>query len=83
MSATRIYTLYTLSLIAVLAAKFANEAKSDTVKRYRFKRNLMRLVLQKNVFPQEERRIYISTLIYFIDYLLQIPIDLTRKLRNE
>lgn len=69
--------------IAVLAAKFANEAKHDDEKRYRFKRRLIRLILQKDDYPKEERRIYLSTLIYFIDYLLQIPKDMTEKLRNE
>jgi predicted transposase/invertase (TIGR01784 family) len=69
--------------IAVLAGKFANEAKNDVEKRYRFKRKLIRLVIQKNDYPREEQRIYLSTLIYFIDYLLQIPKDLTEKLRSE
>ncbi|WP_243459368.1 hypothetical protein [Metabacillus bambusae] len=69
--------------LAVLAGKFANEAKTDDEKRYRFKRKLIKLVLQKNNNPQEEQRIYISTLIYFIDYLLQLPKELTQKLRNE
>ncbi|WP_338788297.1 hypothetical protein [Metabacillus sp. FJAT-53654] len=69
--------------IAVLAGKLANEAKNDSEKRYRFKRKLIQLVLQKNDYPQEERYIYLSALIYFIDYLLQIPIELTQKLQNE
>lgn len=69
--------------IAILAANFANESKNDTEKRYRFKLKLMRLVLRNTDYPPEERRIYLSTLIYFIDYLLQIPKELTRKLRSE
>ncbi len=69
--------------IAVLAGKYANEAKNDAEKRYRFKRKLIRLILQKNDYPREEQHIYLSSLIYFIDYLLQIPLDLTQKLRNE
>lgn len=69
--------------IAILAANFANESKNDTEKRFRFKLKLMRLVLRTTNHPSEERRIYLSTLIYFIDYLLQIPIELTRKLRSE
>jgi predicted transposase/invertase (TIGR01784 family) len=44
---------------------------------------LIQLILQKTDYPERERRIYISALLYFIDYLLQIPIDLTEKLRNE
>jgi hypothetical protein len=69
--------------IAVLAANYANEAKNDNGKRYRFKRKLIQLALQNNDYPEGERRIYISALIYFIDYLLQIPPELTKKLRNE
>ncbi|WP_299094852.1 hypothetical protein [uncultured Metabacillus sp.] len=69
--------------IAVLAGKFANEAKNDAEKRYRFKRKLIRLVLQKNEYHPKEQRIYLSALIYFIDYLLQIPEELTEKLKNE
>ncbi|MDF0726086.1 hypothetical protein PY093_05080 [Cytobacillus sp. S13-E01] len=69
--------------IAVLAGKYANEAKNDDEKRYRFKRKLIQLILQKNDHPREEQRIFITTLIYFIDYLLQIPKELTVKLRNE
>ncbi|WP_442598672.1 hypothetical protein [Neobacillus sp. D3-1R] len=69
--------------IAVLAGKYANEAKNDVEKRYRFKHKLIRLVLQKNNIPQQEQRVYISTLVYFIDYLLQLPQELSQKLRNE
>jgi hypothetical protein len=49
--------------IAVMAGRLANEAKNDSEKRYRFKRKLIRLVLQKNDYPQEERFIYLSALI--------------------
>lgn len=69
--------------IAILAAKYANAAKNDDEKRYRFKYKLMRLVLKKVNQPHEERRIYLSALTYFIDYLLQLPKELTEKLRNE
>jgi predicted transposase YdaD len=69
--------------IAVLAANYANEAKKDDEKRYLFKRKLIKLILQKTDYPKEERRIYVSALLYFIDYLLQIPIELTQRLRNE
>ena len=69
--------------IAVLAANYANEAKHDDLKRYRFKSKLMRLLLKRSDYPREQQRIYISTLIYFIDYLLQIPEELTEKLREE
>ncbi len=68
---------------AVLAGKYANEAKDDTNRRYQFKVKLMRFILQNKDFPYEERHLYISALIYFIDYLLQIPQELTEKLRKE
>ncbi|MBM7572729.1 hypothetical protein [Aquibacillus albus] len=51
--------------IAVLAAKYANESKDDEEKKYRFKRKLFRMILQKSSYSPEERRIYIATLIYF------------------
>lgn len=69
--------------IAVLAGKYANEAKNDVEKRYRFKRKLIRLILEKMNLPQPEQRIFISTLIYFIDYLLQLPHELSQKLKDE
>ncbi|MFS0644413.1 Rpn family recombination-promoting nuclease/putative transposase [Siminovitchia sp. 179-K 8D1 HS] len=69
--------------LAVLAGKYANEAKRDTEKRYRFKREIIQSVLQHKNYPPEERRLYVSALIYFIDYLLQIPEELTKKLRRE
>lgn len=40
--------------IAVLAANYANEAKRDDLKRYRFKSKLIRLLLQRNDQPREE-----------------------------
>ncbi|MFE8696512.1 hypothetical protein ACFYKT_09205 [Cytobacillus sp. FJAT-53684] len=69
--------------IAVLAANYANVTKNDNEKRLRFKRRLIKLILQRIDFSPEEHRIYVSALIYFIDYLLQIPNELTQKLRNE
>jgi hypothetical protein len=69
--------------LAVLAGKYVNVAKSDIDQRYHFKRKLFQLVLQKMDYPPEQRRFYISTLIYFIDYLLKIPLELTQKLRSE
>lgn len=69
--------------IAVLAGMYASISKNDDEARYRFKRKLIRLILQKNNYPQQERRIYLSALIYFVDYILQIPEELTSKLRSE
>ncbi|WP_052738000.1 hypothetical protein [Bacillus sp. SA1-12] len=67
----------------MLAGKYANEAKNDAEKRYRFKRKLILLVLQKNEYSTKEQRVYLSASIYFIDYLLQIPKELTEKVKSE
>ncbi|MBL5876753.1 hypothetical protein HV454_06985 [Bacillus sporothermodurans] len=69
--------------IAVLAGMYASMSKNDDDTRFRFKLKLMRLLMQKSDFPQEEQRIYLSALIYFVDYILQIPDELPSKLRNE
>jgi predicted transposase YdaD len=69
--------------IGLLAGILANKSKKDNKKRYHFKRKLIKMILEKTDFPPKEQRIYVSTLIYFIDYLLQIPEDLTTKLRKE
>ncbi|MFK4997610.1 hypothetical protein ACI2OX_09020 [Bacillus sp. N9] len=45
---------------------------------------MIRFILEKQIdVPQQERRIYIASLIYFIDYLLQLPTELTKRLRTE
>ncbi|HJV16935.1 MAG TPA: hypothetical protein VJ546_06045 [Bacillales bacterium] len=66
-------------VMAVLAGKYANVTKSDIDQRYHFKRKLFQLVLQKIDYPLEQRRFYLSTLIYFIDYLLKTPLKLGAK----
>ncbi|MDC3416634.1 hypothetical protein [Aquibacillus salsiterrae] len=69
--------------MAILAAKYVNETKGDAEQRYQFKVKLMKLLLQKSKYPHEYNSMYISVLIYFIDYLLQIPLELTKKLREQ
>jgi hypothetical protein len=40
-------------------------------------------LVRETDLSQPEQRIYLSTLIYFIDYLLQLPDELSQKLRTE
>lgn len=63
----------------VLAAKALYATKNEVEKRYRFKRRLMRELL---AYHQISRKKMIATL-YFIDYLLQLPEELTKRLSQE
>ncbi|MDC3418362.1 Rpn family recombination-promoting nuclease/putative transposase [Aquibacillus salsiterrae] len=69
--------------IAILAAQYANQTRNNDEKRYRFKYKLFKMILQKAHYPSNEQRMYIASLLYFIDYLLQIPVELSKKLRDE
>jgi hypothetical protein len=69
--------------IAVLAGKYANKTKQNEQKRFRFKRKIFQLALEKYDMKNEGNRILLAALFYFIDYLLKIPDELTSKLRNE
>ena len=62
----------------VLAAKYRNDTKEDTEKRYTFKEKLMRELIKNNRYLDVE----IQAAIYFIDYLLRLPEELTHKLYN-
>ncbi|TFJ94200.1 hypothetical protein [Lentibacillus salicampi] len=68
---------------AVIAGIYASKTKNDSDARYAFKRKLMIQVLQKFSTQQEDTRTYLSTLFYFIDYLLQVPKDLSKKLADD
>jgi hypothetical protein len=69
--------------LAVLAGKYAYETKQNDQKRFSFKRKIFQLAIEKYDMHQAESRIFLAALFYFIDYLLKIPDELTRKLRNE
>lgn len=69
--------------IAVLAAKYVNMTKNDNETRYRFKRRLIKFILQKTSYPRADKHIYLAALFYFIDYFMRIPKELTEKLRDE
>lgn len=45
--------------------------------------NLLKLILSDNFIYAEDKRFYIGALLYFIDYMLKLPKDLTRKIREE
>ncbi len=63
----------------VLAAKAVHATKNEVEKRYRFKRELLRDLLQDDRYS----RIKIVATLYFIDYLLQLPEEETKKLAGE
>lgn len=69
--------------LAVIAGKYANKYKNDVDQRFHFKRKLMINVLERYSRYEEKPRTYITALIYFIDYLLQTPVEYDRKLGNE
>lgn len=61
---------------AILAGKYALEINKAMDIRYQFKRNLLTLVLQDKYILRQNKRSYLNTLFSFIDYSLNIPIDL-------
>ncbi|WP_342513317.1 Rpn family recombination-promoting nuclease/putative transposase [Sporosarcina sp. FSL K6-1522] len=62
----------------ILAAKYMHDTKNDMDKRYVFKMKLMREMIRNKPYPGAE----IQAIFYFIDYLLRLPEDLSRKLNN-
>lgn len=68
---------------AVIAGIYASKTKNDSDARYAFKRKLMIQILQKFSVQQENTRTYLSALFYFIDFLLQVPKDLSRQLKDD
>lgn len=68
---------------AVIAGKYANQAKDNTEQRFAFKQKLMKQILRHFPPQHEQSRSYLQALFHFIEYLLQIPGDLQEKLENE
>ncbi|QQK75331.1 Rpn family recombination-promoting nuclease/putative transposase [Salicibibacter cibarius] len=64
----------------VLAGIYMQKSRNDADKRYQFKRRLFELLLQD---PEKNAREYVHSLLYFIDYVLQIPEDMSKKLQEE
>lgn len=65
---------------AVLAGIYMLKSRKNASKRYQFKRRLLELLLQD---PQKRSQEYIQPLLYFIDYLLEVPEEMTRELQEE
>lgn len=63
----------------VLAAKVVHQTKDEVEKRYRFKRRLMRKLFKSEKYS----RTAVAATFYFIDYLLQLPEEETKKLSKE
>lgn len=63
----------------VLAAKAMEKTKGKIEERYHFKRKLMRELIRSKKYSRPA----IVATIYFIDYLLQLPKEETRKLGQE
>jgi len=68
---------------AVIAGKYANQAKNNAEQRFAFKQKLMKQILKRFPLHDEQSRIYLQGLFHFIEYLLQIPDNLQDKLENE
>jgi len=66
--------------LAVAAGIYASKSRNDDEKRYEFKEELIKLVLEKY---SNKDNIYASALVYFIDYLLKIPEEMKKKLYVE
>lgn len=63
----------------VLAAKAVHQTKDEVEKRYRFKRRLMRKLIRSENYS----RTAVAATFYFIDYLLQLPEEETKRLSKE
>ncbi|MCG7336090.1 Rpn family recombination-promoting nuclease/putative transposase [Sporosarcina sp. ACRSM] len=59
----------------VLAAKYMNDTREDVDKRYAFKMKLMKKIITDNKNSRSE----ILAVLYFIDYLLRLPEELSKK----
>ncbi|HAM82067.1 hypothetical protein [Ornithinibacillus bavariensis] len=68
---------------AVLAGIYANETKNNDLKRYILKRKLMVQVLRHFSQQKDKSKQYLSSLFYFIDYLLPTREELQSILTEE
>lgn len=68
---------------AVIAGKYVAEYKGDPKRRSQFKLELMKQIISRFSSKQDKSDLYISALIYFVDYLIQIPEDLESELKND
>jgi len=71
---------FSLAVLAgIYASKSSGKSKKEEEKRFIFKQELINLALQKYA----HKGAYLSALLYFIDYLLQIPSELEERLTDE
>jgi predicted transposase/invertase (TIGR01784 family) len=59
------------------------KSKNNVNERYRFKRKLLELLLREKRISRATSRDNVTALFYFIDFLLEIPEDMTKELQNE
>ncbi|AXF55919.1 hypothetical protein [Salicibibacter kimchii] len=64
----------------VLAGIYTIKSKNNASKRYQFKRRLFALILKDQEKNATE---YVNALLYFIDYLMKIPKEMTEKLQKD
>lgn len=69
--------------LAVLAGIYMINSKNDVNQRYQFKRRLFELVLSDERKDVGGFRDNIRSLLYFIDFLLEIPEEMTQQLQRE
>ncbi|WP_394234181.1 hypothetical protein [Niallia oryzisoli] len=69
--------------IAVLAGLYVSKSKKNNHLKYKYKRKLMRLLLQDTMKKKEVNREYIQKLFIFIDYILRLPKKAEDKLYQE
>lgn len=65
---------------AVLAGIYMIKSRNNASQRYQFKRRLFELLLRNQ---EDSPREYITSLLHFIDYLLQVPREMTRTLQKD
>ncbi|GAA0435048.1 hypothetical protein GCM10008983_09550 [Lentibacillus halophilus] len=65
---------------AVLAGLYMIKSRNNASKRYQFKRRLFELLIKSQ---RSEDITYSGALLYFIDYLLDVPSEVTEKLQKE
>ena len=63
-------------LAGIYASESAGKSERENEKRYNFKQELVNLAYEKYAHHEA----YLSALLYFIDYILQIPSELDEKL---
>ncbi|WP_185959602.1 Rpn family recombination-promoting nuclease/putative transposase [Lentibacillus cibarius] len=65
---------------AILAGLYMIKSKNNASKRYQFKRRLFELLIRGQ---RVDNREYSGALLYFIDYLLEVPKEMAEKLQKE